>query len=311
MSPPSGSSEPFDFDAFWDLEHPSDTEKRFQEILSQLEDSAQVDASYRIELLTQLARAQGLQNRFDEAKVNLDRASILINDPDKTHRLVSKIRHFLELGRIPILQRIPSQARPPVVEAWTLASNAGLDYYSIDAAQMLASIEPQKVKKDWILKALSLAEGSNQPQSKEWLGSLYASLAWLYYDVRQFTTALENFQKTLSEVTQQGKARKIITAKWAVAKTLRALNRLEEAFDMQQVLLAQLNQLNVKDGYVYEELAECLQSLKRGPEAQVYFDLAYHELKTDLWLTDNHPARIKRLKEMGKSKDHVERAKPV
>ncbi|MFN8565329.1 MAG: hypothetical protein U0703_27730 [Anaerolineae bacterium] len=43
------------FDALWDYDHPAETEKTFRALL------AQTDGARRFELLTQIARAQGLQ----------------------------------------------------------------------------------------------------------------------------------------------------------------------------------------------------------------------------------------------------------
>jgi hypothetical protein len=56
------------------------------------------------------------------------------------------------------------------------------------------------------------------------------------------------------------------------------------------------------DGFVFEELGECLLALGRADEARPYFAQAYAELSQDEWLADNEPARLERLKALSVSK---------
>lgn len=295
-----------DIDALWDFDHLEETERRFQDLVDETKNNS--DPSHQIQLLSQIARAQGLQKKIELAKQTLSKAQALLIEPTHSVQVISKIRYLIENGRIFILEKTPSQARPLFIEAWTLATQIHEDYYSIDSAQMLASIEPQKLQKEWTLKALHLAETSLQPRAKQCLSGLCTTLGWTQFENRQYETALENFRKALNCLNPAGDSalnpypKKVIVAKWAIAKTLRALNRLPEALEMQTDLVNELTQMNSKDGYVYEELAECLQSLKRTSEAQVYFDLAYNSLSKDEWLTDNKPERLKRLKSLGKVK---------
>jgi tetratricopeptide (TPR) repeat protein len=296
------SSDFTDFDALSDYDRPEETERRLLELAQIAKAATPRDPSYCIEVLAQIARMQGLQNKLPEAKNTLKESEEFLIEAEDTCRAAAKIRYFLENGRLCILDKTPSQARPLFIEAWTLANNSGEDFLAIDAAQMLAAIEPQKLQKEWILKAMAIAEASPQSRAKQTQGALYSTLGWTQFDVRQYEGALEFFKKALSFIKAHGTPRKVITAKWAVAKTLRSLNRIEEALELQKDLLAELARINVADGLVYEELAECLQSLKKTSEAQVYFDLAYNELKKDTWLSDNKPERLKRLKSLGKVK---------
>jgi tetratricopeptide (TPR) repeat protein len=294
-----------DFEALSDFDNPEETERKYQNLLAAHPEASASTHSTRIELLTQLARVQGLQGKLPEAAKSLEAAQALLNDANETYHAAAKIRFLLESGRLFILNRTPSQARPMFFEAWTLASNSGEDYHAIDAAQMLAAVDPQKLQKEWTLKALSLSDTSPHPKAKQWQGAIFATLGWLQFDVRQFEGALEYFKKSLSSLRASGaQGKRLIVGKWAVARTLRALGRLEEALDMQKDLLAELSSANRKDGLVYEELAECLQSLQKTNEAQVYFDLAYNELSKDAWLSDNKPDRLKRMKTLGKVKNH-------
>jgi len=80
------------------------------------------------------------------------------------------------------------------------------------------------------------------------------------------------------------------------------MGRAEEALAVQQTLLAGTQKEGAPDGRLFEELAECLQALKRSAEAQVYFEQAYHVLSKEEWVADNQAGLLKRLKEMGKTK---------
>ena len=51
-----------------------------------------------------------------------------------------------------------------------------------------------------------------------------------------------------------------------------------------------------QDGYIFEEIGECLFELDRADEAKVYFGLAYGLLSKDEWLKSNEPERLERLK---------------
>ncbi|OLD09783.1 MAG: hypothetical protein AUI95_00125 [Crenarchaeota archaeon 13_1_40CM_3_52_4] len=80
-----------DLDSLWDFDHPGPTEKRFRELLPAAVDS--LDISYLAELLTQIARAEAMQRKFQEAGKTLDRVEISVCQvkPERLSR-VSKRR---------------------------------------------------------------------------------------------------------------------------------------------------------------------------------------------------------------------------
>lgn len=223
-----------------------------------------------------------------------------------------KITALLESGRKFISDKRPSQARPLFVEAWNEAVNAGEDYLAIDAAVMMAEIEPRKQQQEWIERGIELAERSPKADAKKWLGALYTNMAWRYYNLRRYDLTLEAFDKALSHLkSQQGSEREVFVARWSIGKVYRVMGRTEDALAVQNSLLAELGIGGVQDGRLYEELAECLHTLKRSTEARVYFDLAYRELSREHDIEsggggetngDIQPSRLKRLKDLGKEK---------
>lgn len=255
-----------------------------------------------IELLVQIARAQTVQRKLSEARLNLSEAEKLLGEQKAGYPVSVKIRWLFEKGRLFITEKTPSQARAVFAEALTLAENSGEDHFVVETAQMMAIIEPQKSQLAWIVKAIQVAETSPQQEAKKYLGSLYASLGWKLYDLRQFEKSLETFQRSLSHLKVHGTKREVFVAKWSTGKVLRAMGKTEEALAIQKALVSELGIGGTQDGRLYEELAECLQSLQRTAEAQLYFELAYKALSSDEWVTDNQPVKLKRMKDLGKVK---------
>lgn len=282
-----------DFDQLWNYNQPAETEKRFRELLTEAETSG--DKSYHAQLLTQIARTQGLQRHFDSAHKTLDAVQVMLTDDLTTAR----IRYLLERGRVFNSSQKRDQARPLFLQAWELAQSVGEDGYAVDAAHMIAIVESAPDQQlEWNLKALKLAESSNQPDAQKWLGSLYNNIGWTYHDSGEYEKALEIFQKALQWREQKGDAQTIFIARWCIGRTLRSLGRLDEALNIQRELLKEIEAGAPSDGYVYEELGELL-LLKNDPEAPRYFQLAYHQLAGDAWFAANEPARLERLKTLG------------
>jgi len=59
-----------DFDALWNYNDPQQTELKFRELLQTAKESN--NTSYYAQLLTQIARAEGLQRKFEDAHRTLD-----------------------------------------------------------------------------------------------------------------------------------------------------------------------------------------------------------------------------------------------
>jgi tetratricopeptide (TPR) repeat protein len=281
-----------DFDQLWNYDNLTETENQFRALLPLASTSG--NTAYLAELLTQLARTLGLQQRFEEAHSLLDEVEALLMDDLVRPRL----RYLLERGRVLNSSGSPDQARPLFVAAWEQAQEAGEDFYAVDAAHMIAITEAGQAALEWNMKALHLAESSTQARAQKWLGSLYNNIGWTYHDLGQYETALEIFEKALKYREVGGDAQLIRVARWCVARTLRSLGRIEEALTMQRALFQEAAQSNEKPGYTYEELGECLLLLKREGEAAPYFALAYEVLSQDPWLSKNEPERLQRLKRL-------------
>jgi len=280
------------FDKLWNYDDPASTETKFRELLSAAKESNNL--SYYIQLLTQLARTEGLQRKFEDAHRTLNEAEDLLKKADARTR----IRYLLERGRVFNSSGQLAKARPFFLQAWEFANSPREDFYAIDAAHMMAIAEPQTSKMEWNLKALEIANASSETRARRWRGSLYNNIGWDYFESKEYDKALEAFKKALRAREEAEQFPEIRVARWCIAKTLRVLNRVNEALEIQEALLAEYERSKQQDGYVYEELAECLTALRRQDEAKKYFAKAYTELSKDIWLKEKEPGRLKRLKEL-------------
>jgi tetratricopeptide (TPR) repeat protein len=285
------------FDALWDYSNPQGTEQAFRALLPTAE--AAGDVSYLAELLTQIARTEGLQQRFDDAHRTLDTVEPLL--PAAGAR--ARIRYLLERGRAYNSSRRPNEARPLFLQACELAREKREDFYAVDAAHMLAIVEPAEASLQWNERAIEMAEGSADPRARGWLGSLYNNLGWSYHDLGRYEDALATFQKGLEWQRGAGKEREARIAAWTVARALRSLGRYEEALEMQRENQRALQAAGEPVGYTEEEIGECLLALGREQEARPHFARASAVLSGDPWLQRDEPDRLNRLAKLGQIPD--------
>lgn len=281
-----------DFDALWDYSRPDQTEEKFRETLLHIPE----DGSAFLELLTQIARAQGLQRKFEKAHQTLDQVERRLGDSISR----AQVRYLLELGRVFNSSAHPDEARPLFEQALELAKQIAEDFYAVDAIHMLAIISPPDRSLDLNLQAINFAESSGQEKARSWLGSLYNNTGWSYHDMGDYASALEIFLKAEAWQRSKGRVNETRIAVWSGARTLRSLNRVEEALSKQMALKEEIEIAGEVDGFVFEEVAECLLLLNRKDEARPYFAKAYEVLSQDEWLAEQESDRLTRLKDLGR-----------
>ncbi len=287
---------PTDFDKLWDYHDPAATELKFRELLPAAE--ASNDPSRLAQLLTQIARAQGLQRKFDDAHGTLNRVQQMLPGAGE----LARVRYLLERGRVFNSSGQAATARPLFEEAFKVASAASFDSCAVDAAHMIAIVEPDPtLQLDWNLRALDLAERSADEGARTWRASLSNNIGWTYFDLKQFDQALEIFEKAIALRAAQSKPRELRIARYCVAKTLRMLGRIDEATDITRDLVSQAETAGDPDGYFFEELAECLLAGGKSDEARPHFQRAFDALSQDKWLAESEPERLARLKTLAES----------
>src|SRR5712671_5080807 len=140
------------FDTLWNFDDPAGTEAAFRALLPKAQESG--NRGYHAELLSQIARAQGLQLKFADADATLDQANALITPDMKSAR----VRILLERGRVLNSSGKAPQSLPVFEESLHAAKDAGLEYYAVDAAHMLGIAAKGDESLRWNETAMTLAE---------------------------------------------------------------------------------------------------------------------------------------------------------
>lgn len=286
MNPPPDLKPIFEI---WDFSNPDSSREKFEELLEFAD--VESHASYSQELKTQIARTYSLTREFDEAHAILDALEPDLEDAPA----IVKVRYALERGRTFNSSGERDKAEALFLRAWELARDNNLDGLAVDAAHMLGIVVAGESGIAWNLKALQLAETSRNESAKRWKGSLHNNLGWAYHDRGGYSDALEHFKRGYEFRKSRDEPDRTRVAKWAVARTLRSMDRFEQALEMQLELEVECDRANAPDGFVYEEIGE-LYLVMEDDRATDYFARAYPLLKALGWVDDE---RLERLETLG------------
>lgn len=261
----------------WDFGNLDASEGRFRAQLEQ-----ETTDTGRAEVLTQLARIEGLRGRFEECDALLDRAEALGG---------AEARLLLERGRRERSSGRPGAGLAQFEQAFERARASGQDVLAVDAAHMLAIVGDSE---EWTARGVEMAAPSDDPGVRYWLGPLYNNVGWSRYAGGDAAGALEAFELALaSRERDDPRPYEREIARYAVGKALRALGRADEAAAALEECVAWAAEAGVKDGYFHEELAEDYAALGRDAEAREHA-LGALELVSD----DDDPSRITRLRDL-------------
>lgn len=282
------------FDLLWDPERPDSTEARLRAILPAARASGGDD--YLLQLLTQIARAAGQQRKFDEAHRTLDEVEARIAEMDPSAFPLVGIRYLLERGRVFHSSGGPDAARPLFAEAWERAEALGATYHAVDAATMLASVEPAAEAIGWRERAWLVAENSRDPRTRARLGEFHDDLGQAYLDAGDPEGALGAFGRAVAWREENDGPAEVRTAKRRVARALRSLDRCEDALTILAEVAKEIAESGAEeDGCLSEEIGECLLATEGEAAARPHFARAHELLSTDPELVENEPERLARL----------------
>jgi tetratricopeptide (TPR) repeat protein len=281
-------------DTLWDFDDPAASEARFAELVARARDER--GGAFHAEALTQLARAQGLRRRFDEARATLHEAERVLEGGNAR----GQTRILLERGRLDRSEGVEGLGRSSFLEAWDFARAIGDDNLAVDAAHMLGIVEPAEEGAAWNERAMELALASNDPVARRWVGSVGSNMGWARHAEGDFAGAIALFELARDEWLADGRVARARIARWSIARCLRSQANFRGALAEQEEVLAELDELGETDGYVFEEIAECLLALGRSDEAQPFFARAYAELANDPYLRADEPERLERLRSLGR-----------
>ena len=287
--------------------NPIDIERNLSKLLPEAEKRA--DKSVYLQILSQIALAQAMQQKFDIAHQTLDKAEKLLEPQYQ----LAKIRLLLERGRVYHQSDRLDQALSLFIQSYDLSRlSPELDFHTVNAAHMVAIVEKHAEGKiEWNKRAINLAEQTKEERCHAWLGPIYNNLAQNYIEAEKYLEALQSFEKCKAHAEERGDQIVIRGALWGVGRALRGLNKLDQALDIQNDLLKEYEKIAeqgllpreliyIGRGLVFEELAEIHFAKESDEQTQKYAHLAYEDLSKDAWMKKLYPKRIQRLLELGK-----------
>ncbi len=205
----------------WDFDDLDGSEQRLREQLER-----ETTDGGRAEVLTQLARVEGLRDEFDEGEELIYQAEALAGDSN-----AARIRIDLERGRLLRSNGDAYSSMPHFEAAYNAAIKAGEMFMAVDAAHMcaIAAADPGS-RLGWTQRGIEIAEGSSDRNVSYWLGPLYNNLGADHAESGEHEAALEAFERALEvRLRYPENPQAILWAKESVAQALRVLGRDQEA----------------------------------------------------------------------------------
>lgn len=288
------------------------------ETLKELAQSALAlpDKSIYLQICSQVALAQSMNNQFNEAHTTLDQAEKLSN-PEHS---LAHARLLLERGRLWYqFSLFGTQDQEEALcalekafhlfkQSFELSEKNRFDYHTVNAAHMLGIVAQSVVDKiTWNSVALDHAEESDDQKTKSWIPALLNNLGHNYLSAQQYDNALVTFKKSRALQEQQGLPAHIRLGTWTIAHTLPLMGNVDEALTLLHELANEFaamiknGNLDVPEevlhstrGMVYEDIAECL--LVKAKQAS---QLAYDDLAKTPWIKlPEYKGRLERLLEI-------------
>jgi tetratricopeptide (TPR) repeat protein len=227
----------------WNIEDPAGSESRLRALLTD------VGGQDALVVRTQVARALGLQQRYDEAQALLDEVAASGPGPE------ARVRERLERGRVQRSGGDPDRAGPLFAEAAALAGRL-LPGLRIDALHMSALLAGSPAEQVTLTEAvLAEALADDDPAARRWVPSLLNNLGMALRDAGDLAGALAAFEEALAVRRERGEHRETQIATWMVGWALRLLGRDDDALRIQTALQAELEAEGATDPYVDDEIA--------------------------------------------------------
>lgn len=248
----------------WDFDDLDATEQRLGRALEE-----EATDEGRAEVLTQLARVEGLRGDFGAAERLIEKAVA-----DAGPSTVAAVRVDLERGRIRRSSGRPEAALPLFESAYGTACKGSHWFLAADAAHMAALAAPGPAGfRTWTRRGVDLAEAHDD--ASYWAGPLLNNLGWEHYEAGELEPALDAFERALhARERDPENPGAIAIARYAVGKALRGLGRADEAIPLLEQSVFWADSAGDPDGWFHEELAEEYAAVGRDHEAREQARLA-------------------------------------
>jgi tetratricopeptide (TPR) repeat protein len=206
-----------ELDALWNFGDPVASEASFRAAISSTDDQ-----QARAVLGTQLARALGLQQRYDEADRVLERVDAPVPE--------IRARVALERGRLRNSGGHPEDAAGFFRNAASIAEAAGLPFLHVDALHMLGIAEPTRSDAH-TAAALAALEGVADRRTQRWRVSLHNNRGWALFGDGELTAALQEFEQALRDAEQYGTEEQRGWAREAIEECQEAIDAAADGAD--------------------------------------------------------------------------------
>jgi hypothetical protein len=197
-------------DELWDFSDPRASELRLRAAAEH-----EKDAATRAELETQVARALGLQERFDEADAVLDGI--------RSDSVVVSVRVALERGRLRNSGGEAAAAVPLLRAAAEAAATGGLVFLEVDALHMLAIADSAHAPA-WTTQAHAVLDTTTDPRTLRWRVGLHNNSGWARFDDEDYPGAIGEFTLAREAARRWGTPQQVMWADEALAEARASLD---------------------------------------------------------------------------------------
>jgi tetratricopeptide (TPR) repeat protein len=158
-------------DDVWKLGDPATIETAFRNLL--LQAKALKDTATCLHIMSQIALAQAIQNKFENAHQTLDEAETMLtpkHDAARAKILLERGVFFRQAGNI-------DEAIAHLKKAYVFSIEHNMDLAAVEAAHLSAIVAQTTAEKlAWNQRAIDIAENSDDPKVRAWLNQLYKAL---------------------------------------------------------------------------------------------------------------------------------------
>ncbi|MEA3297414.1 MAG: tetratricopeptide repeat protein [candidate division Zixibacteria bacterium] len=233
--------------------------------------------SVEVEALSQMARMNLILNNKDKGREWLVKAQSTASDSDP----MGWSRYLGVKGRFEWQDKDLSQAHETFDQMYDYCNSNALWGRAVDAAHMIAIVaESPEEQIKWGRLGIEAAEAGDV---ESWLGPLWNNLAGTYYDLKQFDSTLECYQKAREyHWRHSGEVGKLF-ADYHIGMTYHLLGNDEEAGKWLRPVLAWAERLENHSaiGQACEDLGEIEIAKGNKPEGLILLKRARSEYKLE------------------------------
>jgi len=206
-----------ELDTLWTFSDPVASEAAFRAAISSTDDPVS-----RAVLGTQLARALGLQERYDEADRVLERVDAAVP--------AIRARVALERGRLRNSGGHPDDAVGFFENAAVIAEAAGEHFLQVDALHMLGIAQPARSDAH-TAAALAVLSKVADRRTQRWRISLHNNRGWALFDAGELTAALQEFEQAERDAFEYGTEEQQGWAREAIEECQEAIDAAADGAD--------------------------------------------------------------------------------